>query len=417
MPLFGSLFAHPRVLAPRWTFDAHSPLIAGATAIIVGTSRAIILGTRDGRVLCLDDQGRERWSLRTGGKLGETESWFVDEQRVHAIDAPPVVMDIDADGRPEILIGTEQGTLYCIDASGRVKWTHDCGGQIRAAPCVADINGDGALEVLIGSGNNRLTALTGKGEKLFEYQGTAPVHSTPGVLQLPKRRISLIIFGDDAGTLTAIKATQDVVWRVHLHTAITASPSFFSDPEEERLVIGTQAGIVACISEHGELVWQYKTLGSIYNAATIADLDQDGKPEIIVGSCDNTVHVLTRDGKRLWTYAADFWITATPLAADLDRDGMSEVIVGSYDHSLYILDGPGTYVMDYVPGISGIINQAGHYGSVLTADVGEQTGKLRWKATLSDMVIGCALLPLADGIGIVASTKDGKVTLLTLKDA
>ena len=414
MALFSPLFSHQRALAPTWTYDARSTLLAGPTVIAVGNARAILLGTKDGRIVCLDENGKERWSFATDERIGQTERWFVDTARVHAIDAPPVVADIDGDGRPEILAGSERGILYCLDAGGTLKWKHDCEGQIRAAPAIADINGDGRQEVLIGSGNNRLTAITGTGQEIFAYQGTAPVNSTPGVLHLPKRRTSLIIFGDESGALTAITAGQEVAWRVDLKAPITAAPAFFSDPEEERLVIGTHAGLVACVSEHGEVVWEYKTGGSVYAAAAIADLNNDRTAEIVVGSCDNTVHVITLDGRRLWTYETGFWVTATPLIADLDGDGTPEVVAGSYDRAIYILDGPGTYIMDYVPGIAGIINQAGHYGSVLTSDVGEQTGKLRWKTVLPDMVLGCALLPTPHGIGIVASAKNGAVALLTL---
>jgi len=417
MALFGSLFAHDRVLAPAWTYETKSGLLSGAAVYVNGAARAIIFGTRDGRVVCLDEQGRERWSFSTAQKLDATASWFVDETRVHAIVATPVIDDVDADGKPEVLVGSEEGILYCLDSSGRLKWKHDCGGDIRASPCVADIDGDGHKEVVIGSGNNRLTALSAAGKKLFEFQVRASVHSTPSVIPLPKRRTTLIIFGDDSGTLTAINAAQEVAWRIDLKAPITAAPVSFSDPEEERIVVGTHAGAVVCVSEHGEIVWEYRTGGSVYSAAAFADINGDGKGELVIGSCDDQVHAIGIDGKRLWTFAADFWMPMTPLTADLDGDGSIEVITGSYDHALYVLDGAGAYMMDYVPGIAGIVNQAGHYGSVLTADVGEQSGKARWTAKLSDMVVGATLLPTANGIGVVASTKDGKITLFSLRNA
>jgi ligand-binding sensor domain-containing protein len=318
-------------------------------------------------------------------------------------------MDVDMDGEHEIIVGTERGLLYCISMQGKLLWKHDCGGSIKASALVADINMDGHPEIVIGSMNNKITALAGNGKVLFEYMTDAPVESVPGLL---KGKKMLIVFGNSSGMLTAITPAQEKVWRIDLKNKITAAPAHIHDDEEERVVIGTLGGDLFCVSENGEMVWQYKTKGSIYSAATVADINDDEKQEVLFGSCDNNIYAITSQGRKLWSYETDFWVTTTPLVADIDDDGKLEVVAGSYDHNVYILDSEGTYVLDYVPGLSGIVNQAGHYTNILTSDPGQLTGKKLYQYKTDGIVVGCTLVQGKPKPSLVINVKSGQVDSL-----
>lgn len=399
------LFSRGGRISELWSYDAKAQLVSSPAIMQAGHAHHIILGTKNGRITCIDESGKEVWQFSAQEKLGAVDEYFVDTERVHSIDAAPIAADVDADGKLEIVFGTEMGMLYCLNNEGKLLWKHDCGGSIKQSACVADINMDGKPEVLVGAGN-KVVVLTGKGQKLFEYDSEGMVESVPGVLH-GKR--SLIIFGNSNGTLTAITPAQELAWKVELESKITAAPAFFIDPEERRMVIGTLGGNIACVSEHGEIVWVRKTEGSIYNAAVITDINEDKSPEIVLGSCDNNVYAFTVAGQKIWSYETDFWITATPIVADIDGDGKLEIVAGSYDHSLYVLDSKGTYVLDYVPGLSGIMTQAGHYSNLLTSDPGEQTGKKLFQYKTSSLIVGCAATH-AEKPMIIVTTKDGKVT-------
>lgn len=389
-----------------WSRELHAQLLSGAATTSDGR---IIVGTKEGKLFCLTQEGEEEWAYDAAKEFSETESYFMDESRANSISAPPLVADVDGDGTEEILVGTGAGQLCCISLSGKLLWRHECGGSIRAQPAIADINMDGHPEILVTSINNKLTALTSEGKLLFEYMTEDPLTCTPGVLK--RKQQVLIIFGTAGGNVLAIAPSQETRWSVDLGAPVTAAPAFFSAGEEERFVIGTHDGSMHCISEHGKLVWTFKTQGSIYGRATITDLDNDGIPEILFGSCDNSVYAITISGKKIWSYETDFWVTQSPVAFDFDDDGKKEVVFGSYDHSVYVLDGLGTYVLDYVPGLSGIVNQAGHYTNMLTSDPGEHAGKKIWQFRLGSIIVGCAMLEGREPT-IVVSTKDGKLTAL-----
>ncbi|MDD9954252.1 MAG: PQQ-binding-like beta-propeller repeat protein [Candidatus Woesearchaeota archaeon] len=392
-----------------WVFDAKAPLVAGCAVADRNGQPHVIVGTTKGTIICLDQQGHEVWTYHAEEQFTEVESFFVDEERVHGIDAPPLVADINNDGKHEILFGTEAGILYCVSMDGKLIWKEDCKGTIRASPEVADINSDGHPEILVGAGN-KLVVVQYTGHTLFEYIGDAPVESVPCVVKAGK---TIIVFGNNNGQLTAITPSQELVWQRELRDKITAAPVAFKANEEQRVIVGTLGGIVVCVSEHGEPVWDFKTEGSVYSKVAIGDINDDKQSEVVISSCDNNVYALTLDGERVWSYQTDFWITSTPIIADLDNDHHLEVVVGSYDHNIYVLDGQGTYVLDYVPGLSGIVHQAGHYASTLTSDPGEQTGKRLYKYRVENMVVGCSLLENHGKPTLVVSTKEGHVHTLT----
>jgi len=405
----GLFSRHAESLKEEWSFNANATMVCRPSVGRFHAGTRIILGTKDGRLVCLDEKGVIVWEFKTQEHFSATEQYFVDEERVHSFDTPPVIADVNHDGEPEILAATELGVLYCLSSSGALLWQHDCKAGVRASPLVADVNMDGHTEILIGSQDGKLTLLANTGEIILEFIVDSPIESTPGVMKSHGQ--TLIIFGTDKGELFAINTAQDIIWKVALGNKITAAPTLYSTREEQRIVIGTLSGSMFCISEHGEIVWEFKTNGSIYNKAAIYDVDEDGSPEIIFGSCDNNVYAITSDGNRLWSYETDFWVTDTPVVADIDGDGRVEVIAGSYDHNVYVLDSRGEYMMDYVPGVSGIIPQAGHYASVLTSDPGEQTGKKLYGFHMDDIITGCTLKEGAHP-SLVVTTKAGNVRTL-----
>ena len=115
----------------------------------------------------------------------------------------------------------------------------------------------------------------------------------------------------------------------------------------------------------------------------------------------------------LRTYETDFWVVSKPIVADIDGDGELEVIIGSYDHNLYILNSKGSYLLDYVPGISGVVQQAGHYSEIMTQEPGQHVGKKLWQFRTDGVVVGCA--QVGDEPAIVVTTKPGLVNRIQHK--
>jgi hypothetical protein len=178
----------------------------------------------------------------------------------------------------------------------------------------------------------------------------------------------------------------------------------------QSLVVGDLAGVLYCLDMQGNEQWHFITEGSIYGKAVMADLNGDDNLEIVFGSCDNKVYCLTHRGERMWSYETDFWVVTSPIVTDIDDDGSLEVVVGSYDHNLYVLDGEGAYNLDYMPGLSGVAHQAGHYTDIITQEPGEQVGKRLWQIKTQGMIVGCEEL---EKDNIIVNVKSGYVDNIT----
>ncbi|HIE34279.1 MAG TPA: hypothetical protein EYP86_03995 [Candidatus Altiarchaeales archaeon] len=75
------------------------------------------------------------------------------------------------------------------------------------------------------------------------------------------------------------------------------------------------------------LEWKYKAREAI-NDIHVADVDNDGKKEIVAGSYDNHVHLIGYNGSKIWKYNARCPVYSVS-AADVDRDSYKEILSGS----------------------------------------------------------------------------------------
>ena len=399
-------------IAKSWNYDAKADLIVPPVVEdIDGDGKPeIIIGTTKGDLIVLDAQAQERWRYGVHEQMGKVDEMFLDQEVINSINAAPVVADLTGDGRKSVIFGSEAGILYCLDAQGGLTWKYNTQGGIRGGVLVEDINGDGKPEIVFGSTDNNLYLLDTQGKLLEKFEQEAPIGSTPGFHE------GLLVFGTEEGLIVAITPKGEPRWTHKTEAKVTAAPAFAQliPGGPHYVIIGSTDNNLYCLDVDGELVWTYKTQGAIYSQAAIADLDGDKKLEIVVGSCDNNVHAVTHDGERFWTYETDFWVMGTPIIMDIDGDGRLEVIAGSYDHYLYVLDSKGAYLLDYVPGLSGVVQQAGHYSEIMTQEPGQHVGKKLWQYKTEGVIVGCT--KLEGGRGVIVTTKTGVVDDITHRE-
>ena len=122
---------------------------------------------------------------------------------------------------------------------------------------------------------------------------------------------------------------------------------------KREIVAVTDGWLVFAFSPDGDLLWKSDVYGHAAQNCLICDVEGDGKLEIVVGTeyytsdmfeADGTLRWLTRGGPGFTVLgAADLGgggPGCTVLgAADLDRCGVKEVLFGSMDGNLYAVDG------------------------------------------------------------------------------
>ncbi|KAG6485507.1 hypothetical protein ZIOFF_054053 [Zingiber officinale] len=81
----------------------------------------------------------------------------------------PTVVDLDGDGKLDILVGTSYGLFYILDHHGQVrnKFSLEMV-EIQAPAVAADINDDGKIEIVTVDTHGNVAAWTAQGEEIWE---------------------------------------------------------------------------------------------------------------------------------------------------------------------------------------------------------------------------------------------------------
>ncbi len=270
---------------------------------------------------------------------GATDQYYTEE----AYRASPVVVDLDGDGKLEVLNAAYSLTVMDA-ATGTEKWRVNAGrdrssaydiwnnvpgGQVFTDFEVSDVDADGRQEIIIAYGDGSVSVLNEQG--YFE----------PGWPQRP--------------TTAGIRSL--------------ALEDLDGDGRQE-ILFNTYAGKLHCFSldgtEHGS--WPFtlpKSNGSVYeyaSAPACVDLNGDGKKEVIFASwtdndassntgVDGALYVMSHDGQLLArqdlhpgyaTYEGvvnnQNGVMSAPVVKDVDADGKYEVFLNTTYYALCVYE-------------------------------------------------------------------------------
>lgn len=375
----------------KWSFDTKSSILTSPA--VVAKTKEIVIATMDGRVLKLDSGGNVLWEYKVASKIGKVEAMFLEKQEVSAIYSSPGLYDVNNDDVEEILVGTDLGNVLLLNQNGKLIWEFKAGGAVRGKIVYCD------NVILFGCADGNLYCLDVSGKLLWTYEAQSRIESTPACYN------ERVYFGANNGVIYCVGLNAQLLWSFKTSGSIVAEPVvaelFHKIPY---ILIGSTDNNLYCLTLDGKLAWTFETEGRIMSRVSVSDINKDGELEIVFGSCDNNIYAINNIGKLLWSYETDFWVVATPIIADIDDDGKPEVIASSYDNTVYVLDGEGSYVLDYMPGLSGIVIQSGAYTNLLTSDPGELVGKKIWEYQTEGIITGNVLL---DSNQIIVGTKAG----------
>ncbi|MFA6073702.1 MAG: FG-GAP-like repeat-containing protein [Candidatus Woesearchaeota archaeon] len=362
----------------------------------------IICATTKGDIFVMDSELNLKWKFSASSEVGDMDKFFLDSDLLNGIHATPKIFDINKDGKNELIFGTEQGEVFAINYKGEQIWKFKVQGSIRGGINIFYMSAEKNIKIIFGSLDGHIYILNESGKLELDIVVGVGIESTPVIFE------DFIIVGTTSGEIRAYNVLGKLAWSYNVGAKITSDAVVIKCKGMSCFVIGSTNNSLYCFDGKGKLIWQFVTTGAIYSSAVIKDVNGDGLDEIVFGAADNKIHVLNMDGKELWSYEAGFWIIGPPVIIDIDSDGVLEVIAGSYDNMVYFLAGDGDFVMDYVPGISGIVAQNGSYSDIPSNSPGNVFGKKIWGYDASGMVIGCC----AHDKMVVVQTKEGKVLIL-----
>jgi outer membrane protein assembly factor BamB len=309
---------------------------------------------------------------RGAARLIPTESPAEDPQILwwYDLQAPSfgsaAVGDIDDDGKPEIVFGTYFGdqNIYALNAEdGSLLWKYNTGGCNDASPAIADVDLDGHLEVVVpASSPCKVYCFNGSTGAVEWVRSTGSgncIDSPPAVADLDNDDKPEVVFGTFYGNVFCLNGEDGSIrWQVNLGQAsyIQSEPGICDLDQDGQLdvVVAQWKGdlrVYALRGNDGSTLWYSDAPGGdMYHGGSIADIDEDGKPEIAIGCYDHRVYLLNgEDGSLEWYYAAPQYVGAPTSVGDLNGDGHLEIAFVAYNR-LGILSHTGGLLWSYTTG-------------------------------------------------------------------
>lgn len=362
-----------------------------------------ILTNTKGEILVFSENQEIKWKYSVQESISEEESMFLDHKRSNSINQQPLVADILNNGKKQIIFGTEYGSVYALNHEGKKLWKYQTNHPIRGGINVLQAKGGQKKGIVFGSKDKYIHILSSSGKLLRKLLNDSEIESTPEFID------NKIIFGDNTGKIKSLSLSGKINWSYETKEKITSKPVLTKLYDGTQVILaGGTDGYLYCLSLEGELKWKFKTDGAIYSEPIVVDINEDSLEEIIFGSADGKIYVITKQGNQLWNYETDFWVIGRPVIKDVDEDGAVEVIAGSYDNNIYVLTGKGLYIIEYVPGVSGIVAQNGNFSDIPSNTPGEIIGDKIWEYGTGGIVIGCAIFKNK----IIVQTKEGNALWL-----
>ncbi|MBS3778253.1 MAG: PQQ-binding-like beta-propeller repeat protein, partial [Candidatus Thermoplasmatota archaeon] len=331
----------------KWRFNTNDSIYSSCA--IIGKNEnnqetIIITGSKDGHIYAIDSNGEQLWNKMTHGSVDSSPSIMnIDEtpeyeviigsddgslyvlnaetgnekwsrKTENAIDSSPVIDDIDNDGKKELIIGSSDKTLYVFDAeTGNEKWSRKTNDAILSSPATYNNN------IYIGSNDNNIYCYNGNnGQEQWNAPTNGKVTASPTIANG-----HLYIGSNDNNMYSFNAETGEKEWEYQTNGPIQSTAAI-----AEHIYFGSEDGNIYCINTNGNLQWTYTTQASIISSPAIADIDNDGKNEIIIGSRDGNLYCI-ENGELDWKYQVGHNIDTSPAITDINADGYAEIIFGS----------------------------------------------------------------------------------------
>ncbi len=287
------------------------------------------------------------------------------------------IADVTMDGKPNVIVSVRAapGHIYCLDGNGNLIWEFDTtdqtvgtGGHTHYITVPRDIDGDEIPEMITGGY---------RGGHIWVVKNDGTLKWYKNMYNQPIRLANALDIDKDGANDVLICARDTTT--------------------AEGAVI---RGAVYCLGGDGNERWRYDGEGGedlidfAYTYVSVADVNDDTEYEIIFGTRDaDSLVVLDWLGQQLWRFTetgeppvqdppTDEW-PMIPMIADVDQDGKMEIVAATDTMKVFCFDGFGNvewyYSYDWVgggPGYGGALADVTGDGDINTLIVTDSNGTL-----------------------------------------
>ncbi|MBA7483565.1 DNA damage-responsive serine/threonine-protein kinase RqkA [subsurface metagenome] len=266
----------------------------------VASGGCIVSGSMNGTLYCLDETGRLKWKFETG----------------NGIEAPALIY------KGYVYAGNYDGTMYCLDLeTGAEKWSFRADNQISGSPNVWDFRGK--TLIVFGSYDYYMYCLdAGTGKTVWKYETDNFINGAPAVYK------GRAVFGGCDGYLHVVDLESgQLEQKIDVATYVASSAAVI----ENMAFIGDHDGRFSCVDlgKSGiSWTWENEQVHLPFLASPSVTSDR-----VVIGNEDKYIYCFDRLSGRLeWKFNSGSRVHASVVIAH------NRVLSANMRGDLHILD-------------------------------------------------------------------------------
>ena len=310
----------------------------------------------------------------------------------------------------DLVVGNQNGEMARIGPKGK-KWSFKTGGAIFSSPATS-----GGL-VVFGSGDGYVYCLdSDKGKLKWKYKTGASVLGSPAI-----HGDTVFIGGSDHRFIALQRMTGNLIWSFDgLEGPVVSKPLLY----DGKVIIGAwDRNLYAINSSSGQLAWKWNNGSSIRNYSPASCIPVASMGVVYIVAPDRYISAIdATDGKTLWRnndatvresigisedgkwiYGKTMQDTIVAYAASREKQSAAWKLHCGFGY-------------EHVPSMliekDGAVYFGTKNGVVYSIDPAQR--KINWKYKIDNSMVNTVSVPGKNSV--IASTMDGKVAVIKMKD-